>query len=82
MQQFDYTKRFHLVARTKDNKDELLYEFNEDFNLNYYMGLVDKDYYKSAVILDYSTQYPTCTMSCEFKDKTPYIKKLTKSKRK
>ena len=78
MQQFDYTKRFHLVARTKDNKDELLYEFNEDFNLNYYMGLVDKDYYKSAVILDYSTQYPTCPMNSEFPDNTPYFEKYKK----
>ena len=60
--------RFHLIARTKDNKNVLLYEFNEDFNMNYYMGLVDKDYYKSAVILDYSTPYPTCPMSREFRD--------------
>ena len=67
--------RYHLIARTKDNKDELLYEFNEDFNLNYYMSLVDKDYYKSAVILDYSTSYPRCAMSCEFPDNTPYFEK-------
>lgn len=67
--------RYHLIARTKDNEDELLYEFNEDFNLNYYMSLVDKEYYKSAVILDYSTYYPTCAMSCEFRDNTPYFKR-------
>ena len=74
--------RFHLIARTKDNKDELLYEFNEDFNLNYYMSLVDKDYYKSAVILDYSTQYPTCPMNREFRDNTPYFEKYKKLERK
>ena len=70
--------RYHLIARTRDNKDELLYEFNEDFNMNYYMGLVDKEYYKSAVILDYSTYYPTCAMSCEFPDNTPYFEKYKK----
>jgi hypothetical protein len=36
--------RYKLIARDKENKDEVLYEFNEDFNLNYYMSLVDKDY--------------------------------------
>ena len=73
--------RFHLIAITKDNKEVVLYKFNEDFNMNYYMGLVDKTIYKSAVILDYSTQYPTCPMSIEFKDNTPYFethKKLRK----
>ncbi len=70
--------RYKLIARDKENKDEVLFEFNEDFNMNYYMGLVDKTIYKSAVILDYSTQYPTCPMSCEFRDNTPYFEKYKK----
>ena len=74
--------RFHLIARNKDNKDILLYEFNEDFNINYYMGLVDKTIYKSVVILDYSTKYPTCPMSIEFPDYTPYFEKYKKLERK
>jgi hypothetical protein len=74
--------RYKLIARDKENKDEVLYEFNEDFNLNYYMSLVDKDYYKSAVILDYSNYYPTCAMSCEFRDNTPYFDKVKKLERK
>jgi hypothetical protein len=46
------------------------------------MGLVDKTIYKSAVILDYSTQYPTCPMSREFRDNTPYFDKIKKLERK
>jgi hypothetical protein len=70
--------RYKLIARDKENKDEVLFEFNEDFDMNYYMGLVDKTIYKSAVILDYSTQYPTCPMSREFRDNTPYFEKYKK----
>jgi len=50
--------------------------------MNYYMGLVDKTIYKSAVILDYSTQYPTCPMNREFRDNTPYFEKYKKLERK
>ena len=74
--------RFHLIARNKENKDILLYEFNEDFNMNYYMGLVDKTIYKSVAILDYSTPYPTCPMSIEFPDYTPYFETHKKLERK
>ena len=74
--------RFHLIAITKDNKEVVLYKFNEDFNMNYYMDLVDKTIYKSAVILDYSTQYPTCPMSREFPDYTPYFENHKKLERK
>lgn len=38
--------RYKLIARDKENKDEVLFEFNEDFNLHYYMSLVDKTIYK------------------------------------
>jgi len=30
MQQFDYTKRFHLLARTWDNQERLLKEFDDE----------------------------------------------------
>ena len=73
--------RFNLIAITKDNKEVVLYKFNEDFNMDYYMGLVDKTIYKSAVILDYSTKYPTCPMSIEFPDYTPYFEKYKKLER-
>jgi hypothetical protein len=74
--------RYKLIARDKENNDEVLYEFNEDFNMNYYMGLVDKTIYKSVVILDYSTKYPTCPMSIEFPDNTPYFETHKKLERK
>jgi hypothetical protein len=83
MQQFDVNKRFHLIARRRDNnQDEILFEFDEEFNMNYYMDLVDETIYKSAAILDYSTQYPTCPMSREFPDYTPYFDKIKKLERK
>lgn len=76
MQQFDVNKRFHLVARRKDNnQDEILFEFNEDYNFYYYMGMVDKEEYKSAIILEcLGYDYPINRMSCEFPDNTPYFK--------
>jgi hypothetical protein len=62
--------------------NEILFEFDEEFNMNYYMDLVDETIYKSAAILDYSTQYPTCPMSREFPDYTPYFDKIKKLERK
>ena len=68
--------RFHLVARTKENKDEVLFEFNEDFNFYFYMSQVDPEIYKEAMILEcYNGMYPINRMSVEFPDNTPYFKK-------
>ena len=80
MVQFDINKRFHLVARRRDNnQDELLFEFNEDYQFHYYMGEVDKEKYKEAIILErLGYDYPINRMSCEFKDYRPYTRKLVK----
>ena len=78
MQQFDITKRFHLVARRRDNnQDELLFEFNEEYQFHYYMGEVDKEKYKDADIIErLGYDYPISRMPCEFKDHTPYFEKV------
>lgn len=68
--------RFHLVARTKENKDIVLFEFNEDYNFYYYMSQVDPNIYQSAMILEFNlSDYPINRMSVEFPDNTPYFKK-------
>lgn len=81
MQQFDLTKRFHLVARTKENQERLLKEFDDERQFHYYMGEVNKQEYKEAMILEcLGIQYPINRMSCEFPDHTPYFKKLERRK--
>ena len=76
MQQFDLTKRFHLVARTRDNYDILLKEFNDERQFHYYMGKVSKEKYQEAMILEcLGNQYPINRMSCEFPDNRPYFEK-------
>ena len=84
MQQFDLTKRFHLVARRRDdNKDELLFEFNEEYQFHYYMSEVDKVKYKDADIIEkLGYDYPISRMPCEFRDNTPYFEKYKKLERK
>lgn len=68
-------KRFHLIARNRNNQDEVLFEFNEEYNFYYYMGMVDKEKYKSAIILEcLGYDYPVNRMSCEFPDNKPYFK--------
>ena len=81
---FDKNKRFHLVARRRDdNQDEILFEFNEEYQFHYYMDEVDKEKYKDADIIErLGNQYPISRMPCEFPDHTPYFKKLEKSKNK
>jgi len=80
MQQFDVNKRFHLIARRRDNnQDEILFEFNEEFQFHYYMSEVDKEKYKDADIIEkLGNQYPISRMPCEFKDNTPYFEKYKK----
>lgn len=81
MQQFDYTKRFHLVARTWDNQERLLKEFDDERQFHYYMGEVNKEEYKEAMILEcLGNQYPINRMSCEFQDYTPYFEKVRRKK--
>ena len=77
MIQFDTNKRFHLIARRRDNnQDELLFEFNEEFQFYYYMSEVDKEKYKEAMILEcLGYDYPINRMSCEFPDNAPYFKR-------
>lgn len=77
MQQFDVNKRFHLVARRRDNnQDVVLFEFDEEYNFYYYIGMVDKEEYKSAIILEcLGYDYPINRMSVEFPDNTPYFKR-------
>ena len=71
--------RFHLIARTRDNKDIVLFEFNEDYNFYYYMSQVDPEIYKEAMILEcYNGMYPINRMSKEFGDNTPYFEKYKK----
>ena len=71
--------RFHLVARTRDNKDVVLFEFNEDYNFYYYMSQVDPEIYKEAMILEcYNGMYPINRMSVEFPNNTPYFEKYKK----
>ncbi len=84
MQQLDLTKRFHLVARKReDNQDELLYEFDDERQFHYYMGLVDKIKYKDADIIEkLGYDYPISRMPCEFKDNTPYFEKVKKLEKK
>ena len=68
--------RFHLVARTRENKDVVLFEFNEDFNFYFYMSQVDPEIYKEAMILEcLGYDYPINRMSCEFPDNAPYFKR-------
>ena len=75
--------RFHLIARNKENKDILLYEFNEDFNLYFYMSMVDKKEYKEAMIIEFDKDgVPHNKMSCEFPDYTPYFQNHKKLERK
>ncbi|MBQ3298617.1 MAG: hypothetical protein IJA94_06605 [Bacilli bacterium] len=82
MQQFN-NKRFHLIARTKENQDVVLFEFDEDFNFYYYMSQVDSDIYKEAMILEcYNGMYPINRMSVEFPDNTPYFEKAKKKVKK
>lgn len=74
--------RFHLIARTKENKDVVLFEFNEDYNFYYYMSQVDPEIYKEAMILEcYNGMYPINIMSCEFQDHTPYFEKVRRKKK-
>ena len=75
MIQFDTNKRFHLVARKRDNnQDELLFEFNEEYQFHYYMGEVDKEKYKEADIIErLGYDYPISRMPCEFNDYRPYF---------
>ena len=83
MQQFDVNKRFHLIARRRDNnQDELLFEFNEEFQFHYYMGKVDKEKYKEADIIErLGYDYPISRMPCEFKDNRTYFEKYKKLER-
>ena len=79
MQQFDLTKRFHLVAKTKENQERLLKEFDDERQFHYYMGKVNKEEYKEAMILEcLGNQYPINRMSVEFPDNTPYFEKYKK----
>lgn len=81
MQQFDYTKKFHLLARTWDNQERLLKEFDDERQFHYYMGEVNKEEYKEAMILEcLGNQYPINRMSCEFQDHTPYFEKVRRKK--
>ena len=82
MQQFDYTKRFHLLARTWDNQERLLKEFDDERQFHYYMGEVNKNEYKEAMILEcLGNQYPINRMSCEFQDHTPYFEKVRRKRK-
>ena len=77
---FEYKNtRFHLVARTRDYKDVVLFDFNEEYNFSYYMSQVDPEIYQSASILECKNGLPPINrMSREFRDNTPYFKKYKK----
>ena len=79
MQEMNRNIKFHLIARTYENIDVLLYEFNDDRQFYFYMDQVDKDKYKSAMILErLGYDYPTNVMYAEFERSLKHIKEVKK----
>ena len=77
--------RFKLTARNREtHQDEIISEFNDEFQFDYMLDKVNSQKYESAMIIEHTRQFPICRKYVEYQDYRPYFeihKKLERKKR-
>ena len=75
--------RFKLTAKDKITKKDVTLQWIDDKNMfDTMLDTVDPEIYQDAMILEMTGTFPICRKYKEFKDYTPYFKKVKKLGRK